>query len=120
MVVKAERRIGASTGFRPTPVLRRTITAWIKRQADNPSFEEAVCRLLELGLAAPGDCNGQKYRARTMASAAIDRLADATTTPAGRAARKRDLLNGPEEFSRDRLDRPARDDDRPPNTRNTR
>ncbi len=98
----------AATGFRPTPILRRTIAAWIRRQPDAPAFDEAVRRLVELGLAVPAGSSGQKHRARTMAGAAIDRLSDTTTTAAGRAARKRDLLNGPEEFSRDRVDRPAR------------
>ncbi len=49
---------------------------------------------------------GQKLRAREMASVAIDRLADTTAHADDRASRKRRLLKGPEEFSDLRVDRP--------------
>ncbi|MGH6714967.1 MAG: hypothetical protein ACREDC_02135 [Bradyrhizobium sp.] len=43
-----------------------------------------------------------------MAGDTIDRKSDTTTTADDRAIRKRDLLDGPEEFDRVRIDRPKR------------
>ncbi|OAF05367.1 hypothetical protein [Bradyrhizobium neotropicale] len=39
---------------------------------------------------------------------AIDRMGDTTATADDRATRKRDLLDGPAEFDRVRIDRPKR------------
>lgn len=98
--------------FRPPAALRTAIFQWVNRQADKPPLSEAICRLVELGLALSGDNvqsgDRQKRRAREMAGETIDDMGDATTTANDRATRKRDLLNGPEEFDRVRVDRPKR------------
>jgi hypothetical protein len=96
--------------LRPSPALRTAIFDWVNHQADKPTLSEAICRLVELGLAANGNNirseDRQKRRAREMAGETIDDMGDATTTADDRAARKQDLLNGPQEFSRVRVDRP--------------
>lgn len=43
-----------------------------------------------------------------MAGDTIDRIDDTTSTMGDRATRKRDLLDGPEEFDQVRIDRPKR------------
>lgn len=78
------------------------------RQSDKPSLSEAIGRLVELGLALYTDTDRQKRRARKMAGDAIDRMGDTATTAEDRAVRKRDLLDGPEEFDRVRIDRSKR------------
>ncbi|GLR90105.1 hypothetical protein [Bradyrhizobium iriomotense] len=93
--------------FRPAPLLRAAIVKWAKHQADKPTLPEAVRRLVEHGLARSNE-KGPKRRAREMAGDTIDGLIDARTTAEDRATRKRHLLNGPEEFSRVRVDRPKR------------
>jgi hypothetical protein len=108
---KSKRRIdrGPFTGFRPAPPLRSAIIKWAAHQAERPTLSEAISRLVELGLAVeenrggPGD--GQKRRARKLAGETIDHVLDTTTNADDRATRKRRLLNGPEEFSRVRVDR---------------
>jgi hypothetical protein len=64
--------------------------------------------LVELGLALAAEPDRQKQRARKMAADAIDDMGDTTTTAEGRASRKRDLLDGPREFDRVRIDRSKR------------
>jgi hypothetical protein len=110
MNASAKRRSNpdAPIGFRPTPLLRAAIVKWAEHQADKPALSQAICRLVERGLAAPESGqlgNSQTRRARKMASETIDNLGDATATAGHRTARKRRLLDGPEEFSRVRLDR---------------
>lgn len=75
-------------------------------QNDLPSLSEAIGRLVELGLAADTHQDRQKQRARKMAGDTIDDLGDMATTADSRASRKRDLIDGPEEFDQVRLDRP--------------
>ncbi|WP_143198037.1 hypothetical protein [Bradyrhizobium sp. AS23.2] len=82
--------------------------AWMAHQNDKPCSSEAASRLVELGLTVSADQDLQKRRARKMAGNAIDRLGDTTTTAGDRATRKRDLLDGPEEFERVRIGRPKR------------
>ncbi len=77
-------------------------------QSDKPSLSEAIGRLVELGLALHADPDRQKQRARKMAADAIDGMEDTNTTAEGRAIRKRDLLDGPKEFDRVRIDRSKR------------
>jgi hypothetical protein len=97
-------------GFRPAPLLRAAIVKWAEYQAEKPTLSEAVCRLVELGLTVRKDGRrfggGQKRRARKMAGDAIDNMVVATATADDRATRKRNLLNGPEEFRQVRIDRP--------------
>lgn len=78
------------------------------RQNDVSTLTEAICRLVELGLAADTNQDRQKRRARKIAGDTLDRIGDVTTTADTRALRKRDLLDGPEEFGRVRIDRPRR------------
>jgi len=94
--------------FRPSQSLSKAIVAWMARQNDLSSVSEAISRLVELGLAADTHYDRQKSRARKMAGDTIDGMSDAATTADDRAIRKRDLLDGPEEFGRVRLDRPRR------------
>lgn len=74
-------------------------------QSDEPSLSEAIGRLVELGLASHVAPDRRKQRARKMSGDAIDRMGDTTTTAEDRAIRKRDLLDGPKEFDRVRIDR---------------
>lgn len=97
-----------AAGFRPSQPQLKAITAWMACQSDKPSRSEAIGRLMELGLVWHADPDRQKQRARKMAGDAIDRMGDATTTAEDRAVRKRDLLAGPEEFNRVRIDRSKR------------
>ncbi|MDX3966689.1 MAG: hypothetical protein QHD01_08825 [Bradyrhizobium sp.] len=97
-----------AAGFRPSQPQLKAITAWMARQSDKPSLSEAISRLVELGLALYTDTDRQKRRARKMAGDAIDRMGDTATTAEDRAVRKRDLLDGPEEFDRVRIDRSKR------------
>ena len=92
--------------FRPSPSLLGAVTAWMAHQDDLPSLSEALGRLVELGLAAGTQQDRQKQRARKMAGDTIDHMGDTATTADSRASRKRDLIDGPEEFNRMRLDRP--------------
>lgn len=98
--------LARAAGFRPSQPLLRAITAWMARQNDTPSLSEAISRLVELGLALPDDPDRQKRRARKMAGDTIDRMGDTTSTVDDRAIRKRDLLDGPQEFDQVRIDRP--------------
>ncbi|MEY9879149.1 hypothetical protein [Bradyrhizobium sp. USDA 328] len=97
-----------AAGFRPSQPQLKAITAWIACQSDKPSLSEAISRLVELGLALHADPDRQKRRARKMAGDAIDRMGDTTTTAEDRAVRKGDLLDGPKEFDRVRIDRSKR------------
>ena len=101
-----------AAGFRPSQAQLRAITAWVARQSDKPGLSEAISRLVELGLAFHAEPDRQKQRARKMAADAIDGMVDGmgdtTTTAEGRAVRKRDLLDGPKEFDRVRIDRSKR------------
>ena len=96
-----------SAGFRPSQSLLRAITAWMALQEETPSLSQAITRLVELGL-THADQDRQKLRAREMAGDTIDRMGDATTTADDRAIRKQDLLDGPKEFGRVRIDRAKR------------
>ncbi|MGY3473672.1 hypothetical protein [Bradyrhizobium ottawaense] len=78
------------------------------QQEDKPGLSEAISRLVQLGVTSHADQDLQKQRARKMAGDTIDRMGDTTTTADDRAIRKRDLLDGPKEFDRVRIDRPKR------------
>ncbi len=82
--------------------------AWMARQNDHPSLSEAISRPVQLGLTSRADQDRQKRRARKMAGDTIDRMSDTATTADARAIRKRNLLDGPKEFDRVRVDRPQR------------
>ncbi|MGX4773741.1 hypothetical protein ACWAUC_28520 [Bradyrhizobium guangdongense] len=97
-----------TVGFRPSQSLSRAITAWMAGRNDVSNLAEAIGRLVELGLTADTKQDRQKRRARKIAGDTLDRMGDASTTADARATRKRDLLDGPEEFGRVRIDRPRR------------
>ncbi|MGL9616763.1 hypothetical protein QRQ56_02070 [Bradyrhizobium sp. U531] len=92
--------------FRPSQSLLEAVTAWMAHQNDLTSLSDAIGRLVELGLASDTHGDRQKRRARKMAGDAIDGMSDMATTANDRASRKRDLIEGPEEFDGVRLDRP--------------
>ena len=96
-----------SAGFRPSQPLLGAITAWMALQEERPSLSQAIARLVELGL-THADWDRQKLRAREMAGDTIDQMGDATTSANDRAIRKQDLLDGPKEFDRVRIDRAKR------------
>ena len=95
-------------GFRPTPLLRAAIVKWAERQGERLTLSQAVCQLVESGLrvkeAGPSG-HRQGRRARKMAGETIDDMINANMTADNKAARKRRLLDGHEEFSRVRIDR---------------
>lgn len=95
-------------GFRLSESLLRASVAWMAQQEDKPGLSEAISRLVQLGVTSHADQDLQKQRARKMAGDTIDRMGDTTTTADDRAIRKRDLLDGPKEFDRVRIDRPKR------------
>ena len=114
MISKSKNRrvLDPLMGFRPAPTLRAAIIKWAEYQVDTPTLSEAIGRLVELGLTVKEDGRRsggrQQRRARKMAADTIDAVGDATADADDRATRKRDLLNGPEEFDRVRVDRSKR------------
>lgn len=98
----------APMDFRPTPLMGATIVKWAERQSERLALSQAVCQLVESGLKvkeAGRSGHRQGRRARKMAGETIDDMIDPTMTADSEAARKRRLLDGPEEFSRVRVDR---------------
>ena len=93
------------------------IDKWAAGQTDKPGRSEAIRRLVELGLAvkarprqlSPTQAAKQPApppeRANTMAAEQLDRQADQSASAEDQASRKRDLLKGPEEFRKVRVDR---------------
>jgi hypothetical protein len=104
--------------IRLTDELLEKVDAWAYCQDNKPDRSEAIRRLLEIALAnsvaqpprAATDAKrkSSRERAKELASVAIDRLGDAGATSGARASRKGMLMEGPEEFSRARRDRPGR------------
>jgi hypothetical protein len=92
------------------PADMKPIDDWISEQTKFISRPEAIRRLVELGLTlkhnrkqAPA---AGAVRAKELAGAAIDKMADGGATADDQASRKRRLLKGPEEFREARVDRP--------------
>ena len=89
-------------------LLRAAIVKWAERQGERLTLSQAVCQLVESGLrvkeAGPSG-HRQGRRARKMAGETIDDMINASMTADVKAASKRHLLDGPEEFSRVRVDR---------------
>jgi len=111
-----KKRIGRPA-VNSTPVLVRfppaemdPVDAWILKQRDPISRPEAIRRLVELALASEESSaprsDKKAAKVKALAATQIDRLGDKTATADERASRKRDLLNGPEEFRDARVDRP--------------
>ena len=83
---------------------------WIAKQREPElTRPEAIRRLVEIGLNVKTNgrttTEGQKLRAREMASVAIDSMTDSSAHPSDQDSRKRRLLKGPEEFRDVRVDR---------------
>jgi hypothetical protein len=82
--------------------LRTNVDKWAAEQSDRLTQAEAICRLLELGLAASRPMKRRNPKAVSKASAMagqqIDKLADSSVTDEERQRRKRRLLKGPTEF----------------------
>lgn len=95
----------------PTETICR-IDAWAAKQEDEPGRSEAIRRLVELGLTVKTRPNrsseGQKARAKELASTAIDKMAGTDASADDKASRKGRLIKGPEEFREMRVDRPKR------------
>lgn len=104
---KSRNNRDAPIGFRPTPLLRAAIVKWAERQGERLTLSQAVCQLVESGLKVREEGRSghrQGRRARRMAGETIDDMINATMTDDVKAARKRHLLDGPQEFSRVRVD----------------
>jgi hypothetical protein len=105
---KARNNRDAAIGFRPSPLLRAAIVKWAERQGGRLTLSQVVCQLVESGLKVKeADRSGHRQgrRARRMAGETIDGMIATAVTADDKAARKRHLLDGPEEFSRVRTDR---------------
>ena len=96
------------TAIRLSKELRKNVDGWATKQTDKPGRSESIRRLVEIGLTVTPSrksSDDQKARAKVMAANAIDRLTDTTATDDDKAARKRRLIKGPEEFREARVDR---------------
>jgi hypothetical protein len=104
-----------ATGRDPVRAIRLSddflakVDAWAEEQDDTPGRSEAIRRLVEVGLSidkpqAPTSAR-KSAKARSLAGRAINGLADQQASTAERADRKRDLISGPEEFRKVRVDR---------------
>lgn len=105
---KSRNHHGPPMDFRPTPLLRAAIVKWAERQGERLTVSQAICELVESGLKvkrAHPSGDRQERRARKMAGETIDDMISANMTANVKAASKRHLLDGPEEFSRVRVDR---------------
>jgi hypothetical protein len=109
---------GVQIGTRWPESTVEAIDKWAAGQADKPGRSEAVRRLVELGLAVKArprqlsptqaaklPAPPRVERANTMAAEQLDRLTDQSASTEDQASRKRDLLKGPEEFRKVRVDR---------------
>ena len=99
-------------GFRADPMTRAAIDKWARNQPDKPTLSQAIRQLVELGLSVKARSK-QTSRARAneanaMAADQLDRLADPSATAEEQATSKGQLLRGPEEFRKLRIDRPQR------------
>ena len=80
---------------------------WAENQADKPTLSEATRRLVELGLTvkARQPSLERADEAKAMASDQLDQLVDESASTQEQTTRKKDLLKGPEEFRKLRVDR---------------
>ena len=100
---------GLQIGERWHPPEVAAIDAWIKAQGGNLTRGHAIRRLVALGLtikAKPKQpASSGAERAKELAAKAIDKMTDAAASADDQTMRKRRLLNGPEEFRENRVDR---------------
>ena len=96
--------------MRASEAFLKSIDKWRAKVGDAPSRDEAVRRLVEIGLAnaQPAPRRGKKsaVKASELAGQIIDRLSDNSAPTEEREKRKRRLLKGPSEFRDMRSDRP--------------
>ena len=82
---------------------------WAENQADKPTLSEATRRLVELGLTVKARLKQPSLEradeAKAMASDQLDQLVDESASTQEQTTRKKDLLKGPEEFRKLRVDR---------------
>ena len=100
---------GTLIGLRLEPGALARVDRWAASQQDHPSRDEAIRRLVELGLAVAqraGVRTKKAAKAAEMASEEIDRLGDVSATDEERQLRKRRLIKGPKEFLDLRRNRP--------------
>jgi hypothetical protein len=95
-------------GLPTSPTLMRAALRWAEKQPDKPSLSEALRRLVALGLTVtPHQKQADLARARKandIAAVQLDKLADVSASSDEQADRKSQLLKGPEEFRKARLD----------------
>jgi hypothetical protein len=104
--MKRKKQRGAASdrtliGLRLPSGLLARVDRWAASQKDDPLRPEAICRLVELGLANARRAGVPTTKAATaaeMASQEIDRLGDPSATDEERQLRKRRLIKGPKEF----------------------
>lgn len=102
----------AISAVRLSQQLTADVDAWA--EAHNTVRSDAIRRLLELGLSAssfhtPHDCRtvrDQEAEIKQQATAQIEMLLDPSLPPDERERRKRRLIDGPPEFSGERIDLP--------------
>ena len=87
------------------PAVLQNVDGWRGKQPESLDRDEAIRRLVELGLSASSRARSTKAKTRApkirskaadMAGAAIDRHTDRSATCEEQESRKRQLLNGPE------------------------
>lgn len=95
-------------GLPMSPTLRRAALKWAESQSGKLSLPEAVRRLVVLGLSVTQRHKGahpaRARKANDAAATQLDRLADVSASSDEQAHRKSQLLKGPEEFQKARLD----------------
>jgi hypothetical protein len=88
--------------------LRQATLRWAERQSDKPSLPEAVRRLIALGLTVTQQHKqanlARARKANEIAAVQLDKLADTSASSEEQADRKSQLLRGPEEFRKARID----------------
>lgn len=107
--IRGRRTTGRDVmGLPMSPALRRATLKWARNQPDKPALSEAVRRLVAVGLTVtqhhmhPDPARARK--ANEIAGMQLDKLADASASFDEQADRKSQLLKGPEEFRKARLD----------------
>ena len=98
------------------PAVLANVDGWRGKQPEPLDRDEAIGRLVELGLSASASTRSHHPRIRVakirgkaadMAGEAIDRHTDLSATSEEQESRKRQLLNGPQEFRDLRRDHPS-------------
>jgi len=116
--VHQKKRVGRPpTGRDPAVTVRLpaaildAVEDWAARQDDKPARSPAIRRLVEKALNSevqpkPFAKAGRRTRAKELAKAAIEKLADPAASLEERTQRQRRLTKGPTEFREVRVDQP--------------